>query len=302
MDNREIAKTIETSANLITGIIDRFFPYCGLTKKALDVYISEIERSDKPKEFKAWEIMNAKREFKKLQNINSIVELAKEYCSEEEIDKASYSDNEEWYDYFFEKAGNVSAEGVQRIWGQILASEIKENGKTPRSVISVLSEIDSELAKAFSVLCEHRLIIAALDVNGKCIGGTVSNDVIKFDDNEYYRNKGLDLLTMNELESIGLISTNGVGYIRRIPGAKKALISDGVFTECITLKKEEINQGTLLLTRAGSYLLNIINPGLAHDQREVVKSYYLNHGYKTEESPYKVRLIDNGHIQITKNN
>lgn len=301
MDGSELAKTIEVTTNIISGIIDRFFPYCGLTQKALDVYISEIEKSDKPKEYKAWEVMRAKHEFKKLKNINSIVEFAKEYCTEEEINKATYSDNEEWYDRFFENAGNVSAESVQRIWGQILANEIKEKGNTPRSVISILSEIDSELAKAFSILCEQRLIVVSLDEKDSYISDQVINEVIKFEDNQYYRGKGLDLVTLNELESIGLINSKSLGYVKCLPDAKKVIISDGIFTDCIVLKEERLSFGTIMLTKAGNYLLNIINPGFAHDQHDVMEKYYLKHGYKFEESPYKIKLVDNARFQIIAN-
>ncbi len=298
MDGSELAKTIEGTTNIISGIIDRFFPYCGLTQKALDIYISEIEKTDKPKEYKAWEVMHAKQEFKKLKNISSIVEFAKEYCTEEDINKSTYSDNEEWYDRFFENAGNVSAEGVQRIWGQILANEIKEKGKTPRSVISILSEIDSELAKAFSVLCEQQLIYVALDEKGSLISDHILREVIIFDDNQYNINKGLSLVTLNELESIGLISTYGLGYLKPLPGAKKVLISDGVFTDCIKLKDEEIICGTIMLTKAGTYLFNIINPGFALDQHDVMKAYYLKYGYTFEETHKKIRLIDKTHFQL----
>ncbi len=298
MESGELSKTVEVGANILLDVIDRFFPFCGLTKRALDVYISEIEKSDKPKEYKAWEIMRAKKEFKKLSNIKSIIEVAQEYCTEEDLKKNSYSENEEWFDYFFEKAGNISDESVQQIWGQILANEIKDKGKTPRSVISVLSEIDSQLAKLFMLVCAHRLIFVPLDEHGSALQNLVFKQVIIFNNDEYYRNKGINLLVLNELEAIGLISSNNLGYLKRIPLAKKVLISDGVFTECVLVEKGELNTGDIMLTRAGLYLLNTINPQIAGDQHEVTRDYYLRNGYVFEETNKKVVIVDDNHYRI----
>ena len=298
MDSGDIINALGSSG-IVGEIIDRFFPYCKLTKRALDVYIAEIEKSDKPKEYKAWEVLRAKQEFRKLENINSIVELAQEYCTDEEIDNSSYSDNEAWYDRFFEKAGSVSEESVQRIWGQILAREIKSKGKTPLTVITILSEIDSELAKRFSLLCEHRVYTIALDEMDSFIDSTLSNAVLYLGDNiEYYRNKGLDLLTLNEMESIGLISTNPFGYTRTYYGANRVLISDGIFTDCIELKDTKLPFGTVMLTKAGIYLSDIISPSIVSDQHEVIQEFYSTRGYNIYKSSKALRVLENGRVQV----
>ena len=297
MNASDVAKAAESANNILLGVLDRFFPYCGLDKRALDIYIAEIEKSDKPKEFKAWEIMQAKKEFKKLKNINSIFEFAQEFCSEDEFKNVHYSDNEDWYDYFLEHAGNVSEEEVQRIWGQILANEIKKKGSTPRSVISILSEIDSQIAQAFVTLCNQRLIVVALDKNESVIQESTLNEVMIFDDNGYYSRKGLDLLTVNELESIGLISTNSLGYSKHLVSASKVLISDGIFTDCVLLNNNTLIVGGVMLTRAGLYLSNIVDQSYAHDQRDVMKEYYSRYGYKVEETSKKI-VIDGNKIRV----
>lgn len=297
MEASDIAKAAESTKNIFTDIIDRFFPFCGLNKRALEVYISEIEKSDKPKEFKAWEILRAKKEFKKLKNIKSVSEFAQDFCSEEELKTAHYSDNEEWYDRFFESASNASEESVQRIWGRILSNEIKHKGSTPRSVISILSEIDSQIAQAFTVLCNQRLIVVALDENESVLPGSVINEVVVFDDNGYYSRKGLDLFTINELESVGLISTSSLGYTKSLPSASKVLISDGIFTDCVLLNDNTLFFGSVMLTRAGLYLSSIVNPNFAHDQRDVMKEYYSKYGFKIEETNKKI-IIDKNTIHV----
>lgn len=299
MEQGDLINAVNATAGILSEVIDRFFPYCGLTKRALDVYIAEIEKSDKPKEYKAWEVLRAKQEFRKLKNINSIVELAQEYCTDEEIDNSSYSDNEEWYDRFFEKAGSVSEESVQRIWGQILANEFKHKGTTPRTVIGILSEIDSELAKRFSTLCEHRLIVAAMDNVDSSVCAPFITEVMYFGDDEYYIKKGLDLQTLNELEAIGLISTSGFGYVKRISNIERVLISDGVFTDCIVLKDHELRYGTVMLTKAGRYLLDIIEPSIAHDQHELIVKYFSKYGYEFKETSKRIQIINKRHIHVT---
>ena len=289
----DIAKAADSARSIVTDIIDRFFPYCGLNKKALDIYISEIEKSDKPKEYKAWEVMRAKKEFKKLKNIKSIVEFANEYCTDEDLRTTSYSDNEEWYDHFFEKAGYISDEGVQKIWGRILANEFKEKGVTPRAVINILTEIDSNLANAFSVLCRHRLLLLGVDSSGNVIRNKVMFDVVFFKGDDYYTNKGLDLSTLNELESIGLIKMSDLGYNRIVPSADKVLLSDGSFTECIKLKTEKFSFGTVMLTKAGQYICKLISPPIAKDQHSIMKKYYTQRGYQFEETNKYIEFIDN---------
>jgi len=75
----DIAKTIAGSApNVIKDIIERHFPFWNISRRALDVYISEIEKSSASKEVKAWQILHAKQDFKKLANIKSVLEIAAE--------------------------------------------------------------------------------------------------------------------------------------------------------------------------------------------------------------------------------
>lgn len=58
--------------NVIKDIIERHFPFWNISRRALDVYISEIEKSSASKEVKAWQILHAKQDFKKLANIKSV--------------------------------------------------------------------------------------------------------------------------------------------------------------------------------------------------------------------------------------
>lgn len=297
--NTNDLSNIVNAGNTLTSVLSRFFPYWGLEGKALDVYIDEIKKSDKPAEVKVFEILNAKKSVKKIKNTSNILELATNYLSEADIKAVSYEDNEEWFDSFFESSGNVSDEQAQIIWAKILANEIKCVGSAPRGIFRILSEITPELATSFNRLCEQRLIFISLNENNEVIPNSLINEVIKFDDNEYYNKIGLGLSVINELESIGLVVTS-LGYYKKLHNVNKLLVSDGVFTERMIIKNEELQYGTLMLTKAGLYLLKIINPPYAKDQYYVMREYYEQHHCTFEASDKKV-YIDNDQILVAMN-
>ena len=295
MSNSDLS-SVADAGNTVIHILEKFFPYWGLDGKALGAYIDEIKKSDKPAEVKVYEILNAKKSVKRIKNTPSILELSSGFLSEEDIKCSSYEENEDWFDSFFETSGNVSDERAQIIWAKILANEIKNKGSAPRGILRILSEITPEIALAFSRLCEQRLIFVTLDENNEVIRSSLINEVIMFDDSDYYQNKGLSLATINELESIGLVVTS-FGYYKSLHGIKKVLVSDGVFTECMTIKDEKLDFGTLMLTKAGLYLLKIINPSYATDQHEIMKKYYEKRHCKFESSDKKI-IVNNGQVLI----
>ena len=61
----DLAKN-ENVLNKTADIMGMLFPYAGLTKKAVDMYISEIEKSDMSIDTKMFLVMNTKKTFKKI--------------------------------------------------------------------------------------------------------------------------------------------------------------------------------------------------------------------------------------------
>ena len=287
--NTSDISNLTNSGNTVLSALERFFPYWGLKGKALDVYIKEIADSDKPKEIKAFEILNAKQSFRKIKNAKSILDIASTFTTEEKIKNASYSDNEEFFDCFWEKASNISDEKVQVIFGKILANEIENKGSTPKGIFRILSELDSSLANAFNRLCELKLIFILLDKQNSVL--RIGTEFVKFNtDTDYYYKKGLSLEIINELEAIGLITTS-LGYHKTLSNdVAKVLISDGDSTEClVTINNHELDLGNLMLTKAGIYLSKIIDADCAKDQMCLAKDYYKKHSYSFDESN-KIRI------------
>ncbi len=275
----DIAKTIAGSApNVIKDIIERHFPFWNINRRALDIYISEIEKSDASKEVKAWQVLHAKQDFKKLANMKSVMEIAAEFLTEDDVKGVRYSDNEEWFDRFFERASSVSDEGVRKVWGRVLAEEIKNIGSTPRSILRILSEIDSATARSFTSLCRMRLVYVPIK--------SVDNDyrayaeVAVYSDNDYYTSKDLGYSALSELETIGLIVSNPMGIYKEMIGVEKVLISDGFSTECLVMQtNSQLMCGIVSLTSAGRFLCHILNMDFYTDQMSVMKQYYKLHGY-----------------------
>lgn len=100
---------------------------------------------------KAAMIASAKKDLKEYINKSNIIMHAIEQLDED----ASFDVDEDWLDYFFEYAKNISDEAVQRIWGRILAEKAYEgtDSSIQRQLIHVLSLMDTSTAMAFTNLC-----------------------------------------------------------------------------------------------------------------------------------------------------
>ena len=138
------------------------FPYAGLTKKAVDMYIDEIEKSDMSPEAKVFSVVNARKTIKKIKNQKCIADIAMNNAKEgtDFSDKSGVS--EEWLERFMDSAGFVSAEDIQIIWGKILANELETLGVIKLETIGgyITQGIENEkvlicVGDKLDVICEH---------------------------------------------------------------------------------------------------------------------------------------------------
>ena len=72
----------ENVQNKVADLFGMLFPYAGIKKKAVDMYIEEIENSDLSTEAKMISLLNAKKTLKKIKNQKNIAEIAKENAKE----------------------------------------------------------------------------------------------------------------------------------------------------------------------------------------------------------------------------
>ena len=287
--------TNEAVLNKSSNILGMLFPYMGLTKKALEIYISDIEKSNMPSETKIMAVLNAKQTINKMRNQENIARIA--------IDSASKGTNfskdsgveEEWLERFMDSAGFVSKEEVQEIWGKILGKEFENPGSTPMNMLRILSEITPTYAQAFRKICSMRGEIIELDDNDDIIGIRMDIMVPYDEDNKEALHKmGLTFNVLNELETLGLLkfdSVNGFGFsgIR----SEKVLSYVNGKTEVITKYIGNLMpSGSVLLTEAGKCLSRITPPEIVEGHEMMVKKYMVRKGVKyLESSNYRIEMI-----------
>lgn len=155
----------ENVLNKTVGALGMLFPYAGITKKAVDMYIAEIEKSDMPIDAKMYAMMNAKKQLKQMKNQKQIAEIAMQNAKEGTSFTSDCGVSEEWLERFMDSAAYVSDENIQLIWGKILSNEFDNPGTTPPNMIRILSEMTPTYAKAFRQLCSMRLLIAQALLN-----------------------------------------------------------------------------------------------------------------------------------------
>lgn len=185
----------ESIINKSTDLLGMLFPFVGLKKKALDMYLSDIENSDLPSESKLMAVLNAKQTIKKFKNQSKVAELALANAPEGTDFSERSGVNEEWFDRFMDSAGFVSSEDVQLIWGKILAKEFENPGSTPSNMIRILTEITPTYAHAFRKICSMKTTIT-----GECLMNITPTDtILHYDDmvRKYIQNNNTTKIVEN---------------------------------------------------------------------------------------------------------
>ncbi|MCY4055964.1 MAG: DUF2806 domain-containing protein [Cyanobacteria bacterium MAG CAR4_bin_6] len=103
------------------------------------------------------EIQNA-MEFqakKRLMNVGAIAGHAAEELGDTKV--PDHDPDPDWAARFFDCAQDVSSEELQKLWGQILAGEIKSPGQTSLRTLSILRNMTQKEAQDFSDLMRFRI-------------------------------------------------------------------------------------------------------------------------------------------------
>ena len=289
----DLAKN-EAFLNKTSNIMNMLFPYVGLTKKALDMYISDVEKSDMPSESKLIAVLNAKNTIKRLKNQKNIAEIASSTAKDDTDFTEKSGVNREWLERFMESAGFVSDEMVQTMWGKILGKEFEEPGSTPFNMIRILSEITPAYAQAFRKICSMQVITVGLDEND-VIKFAQQNIVVPYKKNgEKFKDLGLTFAILNELETLGLIKLDiSNGYAIGIDEKKVLLYIDEKTLEFQEHKESTIPTGNVLLTVAGKCLKNITPKEVIEGYSELVKEY-MNNSYAKLKNHSKYQVIRDG--------
>ena len=291
-------KNITDTGSKLLGML---CPYLGLKKKAVDMYVKEIEESDLPPETKAFTILNTKKTFKKLKNQGKIAEIAVENAKEGTDFSEKSRVDEEWFDRFMDAAGSVSSEDMQLIWGKILAKEFEEPGTTPKSMIRILSEISPECARAFSKIASMKVLFVQMNKNQRIVNPNWIH-VIPYNKNKNYMNQlGLNLPMINELETLGLIKFNDISEYNMTTESETEKIFAYLNGKTLLLKdynKSEISIGDIVFTIAGNALDRITPSDNNEGYEEVFKGYMASKGFVFEDSREYILMVDGNRVRL----
>lgn len=294
----------ENVQNKAVDLLGMLFPYVGVKKKAVDLYIEEIENSDLSTDAKMISLLNAKKTLKKLKNQKNIAEIAKENAKEGTNFEETSGVNEEWLERFMESAGFVSSEDMQLVWGKILANEFERPGTTPPNMIRVLSEITPGLAKAFRKLCSMRVWICPL-LEDENIELAFQRTIVPYNGHEdAFLKMGISFNTLNELETLGVIKVSTISeYVSRKIDNTKVLLCIGDKLEVVNEHKEdEIPIGNVMLTSVGEALQRITEDEEIPNYYEMIREYVVKKGVKlADEHDFQV-TVDGDTLNISKKN
>lgn len=292
----------ENVQNKAADLLGMLFPYMVIKKKAVDLYIEEIENSNLSAEAKVISLLNAKKTLKKLKNQKNIAEIAKENAKEGTNFGETSGVNEEWLERFMESGGFVSSEDIQLVWGKILANEFERPGTTPPNMIRVLSEITPALARAFSKICSMRVLICPL-LEDENIERAFQETFVPYNGHEdVFLEMGISFNTLNELETLGVIKISTIsGYVSKKIDNAKVLLCIGDKPEVINEhKKDEIPIGNVILTSVGEALLRITEDEEIPNYYEMIREYVVNKGVKlADEHDFQV-TVDGNTMNISK--
>ena len=77
----------ENVQNKVADLFGMLFPYAGIKKKAVDMYIEEIENSDLSTEAKMISLLNAKKTLKKIKNQKKMQKKEQIFLKSQELVK-----------------------------------------------------------------------------------------------------------------------------------------------------------------------------------------------------------------------
>ncbi|MCD8188725.1 MAG: DUF2806 domain-containing protein [Clostridiales bacterium] len=214
-------------------------------KIALDTYIKDIQESDLQPLEKAALISNSKKTIKTYCNQSNIVNIAIQNL---EIAANPEKLDDDWIALFMDKAGLVSSEEFQLIWGKVLAYECNNPDSIPKVLLNILSVMDKKDAEAFTAL--SNLSVQVDDEFAPVINH------YKLDE---YKKWGITLDYLVDLKSLGLIEmdsgiTNGYSLVSNEFPAKVTYFD----LEYQMQYTDTVSVGVVLFTKSGMALRRMI--------------------------------------------
>ena len=212
---------------------------------------------------KAASISNAKKILKEYANQNDIYNGAMNFLSEKEnlelVDKV----DDDWLEFFFDKAKGISRDEMKIIWSKLLAKEVVSPDSISKQLLHILTVIDHKEACSFAKLADY------------CIKADGKDVVVLYNEmlSEIYKDDRLVVEELFRLQDIGLVQYSVAGYTYSRETDEEVTYFG---KEIETNIGEVFFVGSVLLSRAGEELMSILT------ERNEVEGLYelLNEKYK----------------------
>lgn len=217
-------------------------------------------------------------------NIDSIIVKAyNEFDNEEYITNQKV--DQDWVLNFFNNAGNISDEHIQKIWSKILIGEIKNPNTYTLRTLNILKNMTSFEANLYEKIIPF-------------IFYEKENPFI-YNDIELLEKYGLEFNELIKLEDCGLISLN-VGVSINFKDIKNYIYNKNY----VIVINGEKNLGIYRITESGKQILNLIKNNICSNDK-----YFLEIGEKLKKdnsgiliNAYKIYKYDKNGIEYDDEN
>ena len=184
----------------------------------------------------------------KQHNIESVIDNAYEVlekegqCSQEPVEQG-------WINRFFDSVADISDEDLQRLWGKILAGEIKQPKSYSLRTLETLKNLSKYEAELFQKITPCIL--------------TLGESLFLPSDNELLERYGIRYGEIMALDECGLINSSGLISLNPLVSDTKPVAvynhSKMIMLQGLTTNEEKISIGEFGLTRAGKELFHILD-------------------------------------------
>ena len=181
----------------------------------------------------------------------------------------------DWVANFFDKSRIVSDNEMQDLWARILAGEANAPGTYAKRTVNLLLDLDKNEAELFTKLCGF-----VWAVEGEAPAPLVFDQTA-----EIYKRNGLDFISLNHLDSIGLIHYGGLESIAINELPKRFTVAYYDRTLALEMSKDADNDlgiGHVMFTRIGMELAPICEGKPVDGFWEYVKDYWKEYVPKSE--------------------
>lgn len=216
-------------------------------------------------------------------DIDKIVSNASSNLRQKVVDSNNIEEiSEEWLNVFEETAKLKSSQDMQILFGKILANEIISPGSFSQKTLSIVSQLDSDVANAFTKVCNASMYIIKDDrVDVGFLPDFRINDQ-KIEDVHF----GISYLNISILHEYGLLHAakssiemnieNNDDFIHH--GGKKFYLSKIVENQ-ENIKSNSLEVTGWVFTNTGAKLLSILNLEINYNFINAAKFYFEKKNY-----------------------